>query len=86
MAGSAVLVKWYRAYLKGYVGTIESVTNRLEILQIGRSLNVPRVDAVLDEKPYSSELIKGTLVLVRDLNSGLITKGKLYKLETHCAL
>ena len=55
-----------RRIFKGDVGTFDRVTDRLEILQSAKSLTVPRVAAVLDEKPDSSELSKGAQVdLVR---------------------
>ena len=76
-----------RRIFKGYVETIDGVTDRLEILQSARSLPVPRVAAVLDEKPDSSELSKGAQVdLVKDFSLDIITKGELHKLEVHCAL
>jgi len=77
MAGSAVLAKWNGKYWKGYVGTIERVTDTFETLQRGKSRTVQRVDAVLDEKPDSRELTKGTLVLVKDFYSELIREGKI---------
>ena len=77
MAGSAVLAKWDGRYWKGYVGHIERVTDKFETLQPGRSHTVRRVDAVLDEKPDSSELTKGTLVLVKDVYSDQIREGEI---------
>jgi len=81
MTGSAVLAKRYGGYWKGYVGVIQRVTDRLEILQSGGAFILPRVDAVLDEKPDSRELTKGTLVLVKDFYSALITKGEIVQTE-----
>jgi len=77
MAGSAVLAKWDGRYWKGYVGQIERVTDSFETLQPGRSRTVRRVDAVLDEKADSSELAKGTLVLVKDFYSDQIREGEI---------
>ena len=67
-----------RRIFKGYVETIDRVTDRLEILQSAKGLPVPRVAAVLDEKPDSSELSKGAQVyLVKDFSLDIVTKGEI---------
>lgn len=81
MPGSAVIAKLWGGYWKGYVGVTSD--NRFELIyQSGSTTHyrmINKGEAVLDEKPDPSDLAIGTLVLGKEINSGVFRVGKIVR-------